>query len=129
MAFWRVSGELINYRRFFDVNDLVGLRQEFPDVFARTHQLLRRLIANKQVEGVRIDHVDGLFNPLQYLIRLQMLDVAAETCGATPCTSVAENGIEFDVQDAPSETRYSSQTTPLYCLVRSRCLLLIPSRS
>ena len=117
LAFWRVSGELINYRRFFDVNDLVGLRQEFPDVFASTHQLLRRLIANRQVEGVRIDHVDGLFNPLQYLIRLQMLDVAAETCGANPCSATAENGIERDVQDALAETRYSSHTTPLYCLV------------
>ncbi len=117
LAFWRVSGEEINYRRFFDVNDLVGLRQEFPDVFAATHHLLRRMLAAKQIDGVRIDHVDGLYNPLQYLIRLQMLDVAAETCGADPCGPLAENGIEFSVQEALTDTDYSRSTTPLYCLV------------
>jgi (1->4)-alpha-D-glucan 1-alpha-D-glucosylmutase len=117
LAYWRVSGEEINYRRFFDVNDLVGLRQEFPDVFASTHQLLRKMIAEKQVDGVRIDHVDGLYNPLQYLIRLQMLSVAAETCGADPCETVAENGIEISVQDALANTEYSRETAPFYCLV------------
>ncbi|HEY0564544.1 MAG TPA: alpha-amylase family glycosyl hydrolase, partial [Terriglobales bacterium] len=73
LSFWRVSGEEINYRRFFDVNDLVGVRQEFPDVFASTHRLIRRLLGTGQLDGIRIDHVDGLYNPRQYLIRLQML--------------------------------------------------------
>ena len=117
LAYWRVSGEEINYRRFFDVNELVGLRQEFPDVFAATHKLLRKLLAKKQVDGVRIDHIDGLYNPLQYLIRLQMLDVAAETCGPTPCETISENGIENSIVEALSKTTYSSHTTPLYSLV------------
>src|SRR5206468_5861573 len=65
LSFWRVSGEEINYRRFFDVNDLVGVRQEFPDVFASTHRLIRRLLGTGQLDGIRIDHVDGLYNPRQ----------------------------------------------------------------
>ena len=63
LASWRTSAEEINYRRFFDVNDLVGLRMENPAVFAETHCLIRSLIAAHQVTGLRIDHCDGMFNP------------------------------------------------------------------
>ena len=59
LAFWRVSGEEINYRRFFDINDLVGLRMEDPRVFAETHRLIRRLLAEGLVNGMRIDHPMG----------------------------------------------------------------------
>src|SRR5213075_8417 len=62
LANWRVSGEEINYRRFFDVNDLIGLSMENPRVFAATHQLLRHLLADDMVQGIRIDHCDGLLN-------------------------------------------------------------------
>ncbi|MEO8726344.1 MAG: malto-oligosyltrehalose synthase [Acidobacteriaceae bacterium] len=117
LAFWRVSGEEINYRRFFDVNDLAGLRQEVPEVFAGTHVLLRRMLAAKQVDGVRIDHVDGLYNPLQYLIRMQLLGVAAEVCGAAPCAPTGENGIELAIQNGAKETQYSRKAAPLYCVV------------
>ena len=72
LAYWRTSAEEINYRRFFDVNDLVGLRMETPEVFADTHCLIRELLAKGQVTGLRIDHCDGMFNPRQYLIRLQL---------------------------------------------------------
>src|SRR5206468_8725839 len=77
LAHWRVSGEEINYRRFFDINDLIGLRMENPRVFAATHQLLRKLLAEGSISGLRIDHPDGLFNPPQYFIRMQMLNAAA----------------------------------------------------
>ncbi len=60
LANWRVSGEEINYRRFFDVNDLIGLSMENPRVFAATHQLLRHLLADDMIQGLRIDHSDGL---------------------------------------------------------------------
>ena len=63
LAFWRVSGEEINYRRFFDINDLVGLRMENPRVFAETHKLIRRLLGDGLIIGMRIDHPDGLLNP------------------------------------------------------------------
>src|SRR5207253_2505691 len=77
LAHWKVSAEEINYRRFFDINDLVGLRMENPRVFAATHQLIRRLLAEQLISGLRIDHPDGLLNPRQYFTRLQMLYCSA----------------------------------------------------
>jgi (1->4)-alpha-D-glucan 1-alpha-D-glucosylmutase len=70
-AFWRVAGEEINYRRFFDINDLAAIRVELPDVFAATHQLILRLLADGQATGLRIDHPDGLWDPPDYFRRLQ----------------------------------------------------------
>ena len=97
LAHWRVSGEEINYRRFFDINDLVGLRMENPEVFAATHRLIRRMLAEGLVDGIRLDHPDGLYNPIQYFSRLQMLYAAAKCCGRTPASRTAENGIEQEV--------------------------------
>ncbi len=70
-ASWRVAATEINYRRFFDINDLAGLRQERPAVFEATHRLVFRLIAEHKVHALRIDHIDGLYNPSQYCQRLQ----------------------------------------------------------
>jgi (1->4)-alpha-D-glucan 1-alpha-D-glucosylmutase len=75
LAFWRVAGEEINYRRFFDINDLAAIRMEDPEVFAATHRFLFRLVADGVVTGLRIDHPDGLYAPGEYLRRLQ------EGCG------------------------------------------------
>lgn len=72
-AFWRVAGHEINYRRFFQVNDLAGLRVEEPEVFAAAHGLIRELVAQGHVHGLRIDHIDGLYDPARYLTRLQQL--------------------------------------------------------
>jgi (1->4)-alpha-D-glucan 1-alpha-D-glucosylmutase len=71
LAYWRVSLDMINYRRFFSVNDLIGLRVEDPGVFEASHSLLFSLIREGKVSGVRIDHIDGLYDPLGYLQRLQ----------------------------------------------------------
>jgi (1->4)-alpha-D-glucan 1-alpha-D-glucosylmutase len=71
LAYWRTAAHEINYRRFFDVNELAGLRMEREHVFDATHQLILRLVAAGQVTGLRIDHVDGLHDPAQYLKRLQ----------------------------------------------------------
>jgi (1->4)-alpha-D-glucan 1-alpha-D-glucosylmutase len=79
LAYWRAASYEINYRRFFDVNTLVGLRVEHKEVFDATHQLLARLIKDGTVHGVRIDHPDGLFDPAQYFLRLQ--EVAADALG------------------------------------------------
>lgn len=70
-AFWRVAREEINYRRFFDVSGLVSVRVEQAAVFAATHTLIDRLAAAGQVTGLRIDHIDGLHDPEEYLDRLQ----------------------------------------------------------
>ncbi len=71
LAFWRVAAEEINYRRFFDVNDLAAIRMELPEVFDAAHQLLLELVANGSVTGLRIDHPDGLFLPFDYFKKLQ----------------------------------------------------------
>lgn len=71
LAFWRVASEEINYRRFFDVNELAGIRMEHPEVFAATHRLILDLVASGTVTGLRIDHPDGLWDPAAYLARLQ----------------------------------------------------------
>ena len=66
LASLRTAGEEINYRRFFDINELAAIRQEDPEVFAATHALLLRLIASGVVTGLRIDHPDGLWDPAGY---------------------------------------------------------------
>jgi (1->4)-alpha-D-glucan 1-alpha-D-glucosylmutase len=71
LAFWRASLEYINYRRFFSINELIGMRQEDPEVFGTVHALLFRLINDGKVSGLRIDHCDGLYDPLDYLLRLR----------------------------------------------------------
>jgi (1->4)-alpha-D-glucan 1-alpha-D-glucosylmutase len=117
LAHWLVSGEEINYRRFFDVNDLVGLRMENPRVFAATHQLLRRLLADGSIAGLRIDHPDGLLNPPQYFIRLQMLYAASQCCGPEPRGKVAENGIEEEVQTLFGQHEWMLRQAPLYVVL------------
>jgi (1->4)-alpha-D-glucan 1-alpha-D-glucosylmutase len=71
LAFWRLSDEEINYRRFFAINDLIGMRVDDPTVFALTHALVLRLIKEGCVTGLRIDHIDGLLDPLGYLQELR----------------------------------------------------------
>ena len=71
LAYWRVAAEEINYRRFFDINDLAALRMEDPEVFERTHAFAFELLRDGCIDGIRIDHVDGLYDPGDYLERLQ----------------------------------------------------------
>jgi len=71
LAYWRVAAEEINYRRFFDINELAAIRMENPEVFEETHRLLFRLVKEGAVTGLRIDHVDGLYDPADYLNKLQ----------------------------------------------------------
>ncbi len=70
-AFWRVAAEEINYRRFFDINDLAAIRVERPEVFQDTHRLIFKLLSEGKVNGLRIDHPDGLWNPPHYFYQLQ----------------------------------------------------------
>jgi (1->4)-alpha-D-glucan 1-alpha-D-glucosylmutase len=67
VAYWGVAGDEINYRRFFDVNDLAAIRMEEPAVFEAAHRLLLRLIGEGRITGLRIDHPDGLYAPAGYL--------------------------------------------------------------
>jgi (1->4)-alpha-D-glucan 1-alpha-D-glucosylmutase len=71
IAFWKLAAEEINYRRFFDISDLVGLRVEEPRVFEARHAQILQLIKEAKVSGLRADHIDGLRDPLVYLQRIQ----------------------------------------------------------
>jgi (1->4)-alpha-D-glucan 1-alpha-D-glucosylmutase len=71
LADWRVASDEINYRRFFDVNQLAALRVEDPEVFDVVHAHVLELVSRKHATGLRVDHVDGLFSPVEYLRRLQ----------------------------------------------------------
>lgn len=71
LSFWQVATEEINYRRFFDINGLAAVRMEDPTVFREAHKLLFRLVREGKVTGLRIDHLDGLYDPSAYLRRLQ----------------------------------------------------------
>ena len=71
LMFWRDG--IINYRRFFSINGLAGIRQEDPVVFEHWHRVLNQLLAADLVDGVRVDHPDGLANPFEYLKKLRKL--------------------------------------------------------
>ncbi len=77
LASWKVASEEINYRRFFDINELAAIRMEDEAVFQESHQLVLRLVREGMVRGCRIDHVDGLYDPGQYLRQLRELMTAA----------------------------------------------------
>jgi (1->4)-alpha-D-glucan 1-alpha-D-glucosylmutase len=71
LAYWKTAVHEINYRRFFDISTLAAVRMESPDVFAATHTLLLKLVRKGQVTGLRLDHIDGLFDPEGYVDTLQ----------------------------------------------------------
>lgn len=114
LCFWRVAGDEINYRRFFDVNELAAIRVELPYVFEQVHSLIFRLIAEGHIRALRIDHPDGLLNPPQYFTNLQRscYDALASTnpnwrplteCGENPCSIwvVAEKILEHQERIRP----------------------------
>jgi (1->4)-alpha-D-glucan 1-alpha-D-glucosylmutase len=78
---WRLASSEINYRRFFDVNALAGLRVEDAGTFDAIHRLVRRLIADDRLQGLRLDHIDGLRDPAQYFQRLRRLIREAQGAG------------------------------------------------
>src|SRR6185437_14281633 len=73
LGHWRLASSDINYRRFFDVNALAGLRVEDAGTFEAIHRLVKTLIAKGQLQGLRLDHIDGLRDPAQYFQRLRRL--------------------------------------------------------
>lgn len=71
LSFWKVGAEELNYRRFFTVNELICVSVDSPEVFEITHSLIKELVDEGWINGVRIDHIDGLYNPRRYLERLR----------------------------------------------------------
>ena len=71
LSYWRAAREGLTYRRFFEISDLVGIRVERPKVFEDAHRLLLESVAQDRIQGIRLDHIDGLADPKSYLQRLQ----------------------------------------------------------
>ena len=101
LAYWRVADEELNYRRFFDVGTLAAIRVELPEVFDRTHSLLLELFHGGHIDGFRIDHPDGLADPLAYFERLH-----DATGGAWVA---AEKILEAD-EDLPADWKVAGTT-------------------
>ena len=90
LGHWRLASSDINYRRFFDVNTLAGLRVEDPGTFDAIHRLVKKLIAEDRLQGLRLDHIDGLRDPAQYFQRLRRLIRDAQGNDARPFYMVIE---------------------------------------
>jgi (1->4)-alpha-D-glucan 1-alpha-D-glucosylmutase len=90
LGHWRLASSDINYRRFFDVNSLAGLRVEDAETFEAAHNLVRKLIAAGRLQGLRLDHIDGLRDPMQYFQRLRRLVRQAQDGDARPFYVVVE---------------------------------------
>ena len=71
LSFWKVAAEELDYRRFFNINELISLRVEDEKVFRHSHTLIFKLVREGKLSGLRVDHVDGLYDPLGYLKRLR----------------------------------------------------------
>lgn len=77
LSHWKAASDEINYRRFFDINELAAVCMEEADVFEATHRFVFELLAQRKLDGLRIDHIDGLYDPTAYLWRLQWGFLAA----------------------------------------------------
>ncbi|MBX0329733.1 malto-oligosyltrehalose synthase [Oscillochloris sp. ZM17-4] len=112
LAFWRVATEEINYRRFFDINDLAAIRVELPEVLDATHQLIFRLLAEGKASGLRIDHPDGLWDPAGYFRQLQERYLAYRAGDAADAADIAR---QLDAQVlAPAAAEGRPPRWPLY---------------
>lgn len=151
LAYWKVASEEINYRRFFNVSELISLNMENEDTFNRVHSYILRLVKDKKICGLRIDHIDGLFNPSAYLNSLReripqlylvvekILDLDEELPSYWPVEGTTGyefanyvNGL-FVSRDSENEItkiyeRFTKITTPYEDLVLEKKRLIIRSR-
>ena len=109
LAFWQNLNESINYRRFFTIADLVGVRVEDPLVFEATHGYILRLVSKNPVAGLRIDHIDGLRDPLAYLNKLQERLASDESRAGTPSYILVEKILSRE-EDLPDDWPVSGTT-------------------
>jgi len=118
LSHWKAAADEINYRRFFDISELAAVRTEDPAVFAASHRLIFDMLARGDVDGLRIDHVDGLYDPLDYLRRVQQGYVRAVgrltyermmAAGGQTAEQPAEPSPEFPPWDE-IEPRFNART-------------------
>ncbi len=124
LAYWRVAADEINFRRFFDINELAAICMERPEVFQATHGLILRLLEEGKIDGFRIDHPDGLYDPVMYLRRLQearflqMCRAAGEGLGEqTESWESVESRLRERFQALSRSDPHSGLIKPLYVVV------------
>ena len=120
LAYWKTAAHEINYRRFFDINELAGVHMEEPAVFQAAHRLILRLACDGKINGLRLDHLDGLFDPQGYLERLQEEVVIAHAGALLDKPPVDEKAFREAVRDWRAKERLRSpggpSEKPLYVL-------------
>jgi (1->4)-alpha-D-glucan 1-alpha-D-glucosylmutase len=123
LAYWRVASDDINYRRFFDVNSLGALRVENEPVFEATHRLLLELVGQGKIDGLRVDHPDGLYDPAGYFKRLQrrIADVTSNPA-PRPIYLVVEK-ITAAFEHLPPDWPVHGETGYHFCNVINRMLV------
>jgi (1->4)-alpha-D-glucan 1-alpha-D-glucosylmutase len=124
LAYWRVASDDINYRRFFDVNDLAALRVENEAVFEATHRLVLQLIGSGALDGLRIDHADGLYDPLAYFRRLtHRIEQATAAGGASRTVYLVAEKITASFERLPSDWPLHGETGYHFANVVNRLLV------
>lgn len=115
VAYWRTALDEINYRRFFEINELAAVRMEEPRVFAEAHELLLALVRDGHVTGLRLDHPDGLYDPEEYFERLQAAAwrVHAEAVAGAGRTELVESVVRWREQWRDRDPSHWS-VRPLY---------------
>lgn len=104
LSFWRVAAEEINYRRFFDINDLAAIRMERPEVFTQAHRLVFDLLGSGRIHGLRIDHPDGLWDPRGYFAALQR-NHFAELCRHHLLATARADGARSQLEESFAKLR------------------------
>jgi (1->4)-alpha-D-glucan 1-alpha-D-glucosylmutase len=130
LAYWRVAADDINYRRFFDVNDLAALRVENEAVFEATHRLVLELIGSGALDGLRIDHADGLYDPHGYFRRLSArIAQATAAAGAGRSVYLVAEKITASFERLPADWPLHGETGYHFANVVNRLLVDTGSKS
>jgi (1->4)-alpha-D-glucan 1-alpha-D-glucosylmutase len=129
LAYWRVAADDINYRRFFDVNDLAALRVDNEAVFEVTHRLVLQLIGAGRIDGLRVDHADGLYDPAGYVRRLQQAIGQVTGHAATRALYLVVEKITAAFEHLPSQWPVHGETGYHFANVVNRMLIDAATRT
>ncbi|HYO23358.1 MAG TPA: malto-oligosyltrehalose synthase, partial [Lacipirellulaceae bacterium] len=126
LAYWRVAADEINYRRFFDINDLAAIRVEDPRVFEAVHGLVARFLHEGWITGLRIDHPDGLFDPETYFQNLQALARRNVTGDAAQPIYIVAEKILSGEETLPTDWAISGTTGYDFIAIVNRVMVSAP---
>lgn len=118
LSYWRVATDEINYRRFFDINEFAAISLEREDVFWASHRKVFEWLASGRIDGLRIDHPDGLFNPREYLQRLQVFHLLAHARHILEHSPQEYGGMSWEEAEPQLRQRFeTSSEQALYVVV------------